>query len=88
MWANHTNPKHIVIKYVRESPWPQNHDPDPLIRLIGKVNIINVVVNNQEYKGLIDSGGQVTTSTESFAKSWELPIQNVSDILSVEGMWK
>ena len=47
---------------------------------------MNLVVNNHECEGLIDSGAQVTTIIESFAKSSVgIQVHNLIDILSVEG---
>ena len=37
------------------------HNPDPLVRLIGKANETNVIIENQEVKGLIGSGAQVSS---------------------------
>ena len=55
-WVIHTNQKCIIISGVREWPGPQYHNPDPLIRMIGKTNIMDLINSNLECEGLIDPG--------------------------------
>ena len=46
----------------------QYHNPDPLVRLIGKKNESIVQVENQEVTALIDPGAQVLTICTSLAE--------------------
>ena len=43
------------------------HNPDPIARLIGKRNESLVIVEGEEYLGLLDSGAQMLTITISQA---------------------
>ena len=44
------------------------HNPDPLHRLIGPRNEINIVVNEEPVKGLVDSGAQISDISMEFVK--------------------
>ena len=50
------------------------HNPDLLHRLIGPRNEINVVVNEEPVKGLVDSGAQISAISMEFVKRHDLPI--------------
>ena len=43
------------------SPADQYHNPDPVIRMIGRTNESIIYVENQEFTALIDPGAQVST---------------------------
>ena len=61
------------------------HNPDPIARLIGKRNESLVIVEGEEYPGLLDSGSQMSTITISQAKKMGLKIQNLENMLDTEG---
>ena len=43
------------------------HNPDPLVRLIGEANETEVIIEDKKVKGLIDSGAQVSSISDTFA---------------------
>ena len=61
------------------------HNPDPIARLIGKRNESLVIVEGEEYLGLLDSGVQMLTITISQAKKMGLKIQKLENMLDIEG---
>ena len=60
------------------------HNPDPLVRLIGETNETNVIIENQEVKGLIDSGAQVSSILDTFASKLGLEIKQLNTLLDLE----
>ena len=46
----------------------QYHQPDPIRRLIGEVNEVTVLVDGVQTKALVDSGAQMSTTTDTFAQ--------------------
>ena len=60
------------------------HNPDPLYRLIGDPNETSVIVENQTVKGLIDSGAQISSISDKFAKELNLEIKKVETHLDLE----
>ena len=48
----------MIYKIVRQNDL--YHDPDPLLRLVGKANETTVMVEGQEARVLIDSGSQLS----------------------------
>ena len=50
------------------------HNPDPLCRLIGPKNEVEVVVNHEQVTALVDSGAQISAVSMAFAKHHNLPI--------------
>ena len=60
-------------------------NPDPLIRLIGEPNEAIVKIEGQKFDSLIDSGAQISQLTESLVKALDLKIQNLKEILPLEG---
>ena len=60
------------------------HNPDPLYRLIGEHNEATVIVENQEVKGLIDSGAQVSSISDRFANELNLEIKKLETLLDLE----
>ena len=61
------------------------HNPDPLHRLIGPRNEINVVVNKELVKGLVDSGAQISAISMEFVKRHDMPIFQLQQLLDFEG---
>ena len=60
-------------------------NPDPLVRLIGEPNEAIVIVEGQKFDALIDLGAQISQLTESLVKALDLKIQNLKEILPLEG---
>ena len=60
-------------------------NPDLLHRLIGPRNEINVVVNEEPVKGLVDSGAQISAISMEFVKRHDLPIFQLQQLLDFEG---
>ena len=60
------------------------HNPDPLFRLIGKANKTDVIIENQQVKGLIDSGAQVSSISDTFASKLGLKIKQLDTLLDLE----
>ena len=61
------------------------HNPDPLCRLIGPKNEVEVVVNNERVIALVDSGAQISAVSMAFAKCHNLPIWQLQQLLDFEG---
>ena len=59
------------------------HDPDPIARLISKRNENLVVVEGEEYPGLLDSGAQMLSITISQAK--KMGLKSLENMLDIEG---
>ena len=60
------------------------HNPDPLFRLIGKANETEVIIENQQVKGLIDSGAQVSSISDTFASKLGLKVKQLDTLLDLE----
>ena len=60
------------------------HNPDPLCRLIGPKNEIEVIVNNEQVTALVDSGAQLSAVSMAFAKCHNLPIWQLQQLLDFE----
>ena len=52
---------------------PKYYNPDPLCRLIGPRNEVQVIVNKEEVTALVDSGAQISAISMAFAKQHDLP---------------
>ena len=63
------------------------HNPDPLCRLIGPKNEVEVIVNNEQVTALVDSGAQISAVSMAFAKCHNLPIGQLQWLLDFEGFW-
>ena len=61
------------------------HNPDPLCRLIGPRNEVEVIVNNEQVTALIDSGAQISVVSMAFVKRHGLPIWQLQQLLDFEG---
>ena len=56
-----------------------------MVRLIGEPNEAIVKIEGQKIDSLIDSGAQISQLTESLVKALDLKIQNLKEILPLEG---
>ena len=50
------------------------HNPDPLCRLIGPQNEVEVIMNDEQVTTLVDSGAQISTVCMAFVERHGLPI--------------
>ena len=62
----------------------QYHNQDPLCRLIGPRNEVQVVMND-EVTGLVDSRAQISAVSMAFTKCHGLPIWQLQQLLDFEG---
>ena len=62
------------------------HNPDPLVRLIGEANETEIIIENEKVKGLIDSGAQVSSISDTFASKLGLNIKQLNTLLDLEPM--
>ena len=46
----------------------EHHNRDPLCRLIGPKNEVEVIVNNDQVTALVDSGAQISAVSIAFVK--------------------
>ena len=60
------------------------HNPDPLVRLIGEANETEIIIENEKVKGLIDSGAQVSSISDTFASKLGLKIKQLNTLLDLE----
>ena len=60
------------------------HNPDPLVRLIGEPNETPVIIENSKVKGLVDSGAQISSISDKFAKLLELQVHSLETLLDLE----
>ena len=63
------------------------HNPDPIVRLIGKGNESKIIVDGIEYPGLLDSGAQMSTITISQARKMGLKIKSLDQLNRYRGKW-
>ena len=63
---------------------PEYHNPDPLVRLIGKTNEASAVVDGVPITCLVDSGSCMSAMVKSFAKALGLEIKPLHTILDIE----
>ena len=56
------------------------------MRLIGEPNETSVIVEDHEFKGLVDSGAQISSISDKFAKLLGLKIQKLETLLDLEPM--
>ena len=54
------------------------YNPDPLVRLIGEANEMEIIIENEKVKGLIDSGAQVFSISDTFASKLGLKIKQLN----------
>ena len=55
------------------------HNPDPLCRLIGPRNEVEVVVNDEQVTALVDSGAQISAVSMAFVKPMVCPSGNCNN---------
>ena len=60
------------------------HNLDPLLRLIGKANEANIIVEGQQFLAFIDSGAQLSTKLESLVQALKLPVQKLNTLIEDE----
>ena len=65
---------------------PEYHNPDPLVRLIGKTNEASAIVDGVPITCLVDSGSCMSAMVKSFAKELKLEIKSLNTILDIEVM--
>ena len=61
------------------------HNPDPLCRLIGSKNEVEVIVNDEQVTALVDSGAQISAVSMALVKHHGLPIWQLQQLLNFEG---
>ena len=61
------------------------YNPDPLLRLIGEANESDIILEGRVVKALIDSGAQISTITDHFARELRLEVRDVGTLLNLEG---
>ena len=61
------------------------HNPDPLCRLIGPRNEVEVIVNDEQVTALVDSGAQISAVSMAFVERHGLPIWQLQQLLDFEG---
>ena len=61
------------------------HNPDPLCRLIGPRNEVEVIVNDEQVTALVDSGAQISAVSMVFVEHHGLPIWQLQQLLDFEG---
>ena len=59
------------------------HNPDPLYRLIGEPNETSLIIENETDKGLIDSGAQISSILDKFAKELNLEVKKLETLLDL-----
>ena len=62
------------------------HNPDPLVRLIGEANEMDIIIEYKKVKVLIDSGAQVSSISDTFASELALKIKQLDTLLDSE-LW-
>ena len=63
---------------------PEYHNPDPLVRLIGKTNEASAVVDGIPITCLVDTGACMSAMVKSFAEELKLEIKPLETILNIE----
>ena len=61
------------------------HNPDPLCRLIGPRNEVEVIVNDEQVTALVDFGAQISAVSMAFVECHGLPIWQQLQLLDFEG---
>ena len=74
-----------VIEGTKGGGGSRHHNLDLLHRLIGPRNEINVVVNEEPVKGLVDTGAQISAISMELVKRHDLPIFQLQQQLDFEG---
>ena len=63
---------------------PEYHNPDLLVRLIGKTNEASAIVDGVSRTCLVDSGSCMSAMVKGFAKELQLEIKTLDTILDIE----
>ena len=63
---------------------PEYHNPDPLVRLIGKANEASAVVEGVPITCLVDTGACMSAMAKGFAEELQLEIKSLNTILDIE----
>ena len=63
---------------------PKYHNPDPLVRLIGKANEALAIVEGVPITSLVDSGPCMSAMVKSFTEELQLEIKPLKTILDIE----
>ena len=75
-----TNP--ITLKSIRE----EYHNPDPITRLVGRLNEACILIDEVECLALIDSGAQISTISLESVEQLGLQIQQLDRMLKFKTM--
>ena len=60
------------------------HNLNPLLRRIGPANEATIIVGEQQFLALIDTGAQLSTMSKSLVQALKLPIHKVNNLIEVE----
>ena len=60
------------------------HNQDPIFRLIGRANETDVIIEDQKVKGLIDTGAQISSISDTFTSKLGLRIKQLNTLLDLE----
>ena len=55
-----------------------------MVRLIGEANQTDIIIENERVKGLMDSGVQVSSISDTFASKLGLKIKQLDTLLDLE----
>ena len=55
-----------------------------MFRLIGTANETDVIIENQKVKGLIDSGAQISSISDTYASKLGLKVKQLNTLLDLE----
>ena len=61
------------------------YNPNPLCRLVGKANELDVIVKGQTMKALIDLGAQISAISSLMQKALGVPLKRLEVLLEIEG---
>ena len=61
------------------------HNPDPLFRLVGEPNKLEVFIDDRKVVVLTDSAVPLSSITISLANTLELEIKSLKNVLDLEG---
>ena len=73
----------MIYKILRQSDL--YHNPDTLYRLVDEINESTVLVKDQKFRALIDSGSQSSSISLAWVKKLKLDPQQLHSVLQIEG---
>ena len=73
-----------VVKAAVKEIESKYYNPDALFRLIGAANESDLRIDGHLTTALIDSGAQISTMTEKFAKRLRLKVHKLHQLLNIE----